>query len=141
MNEEAPMCCCGKAATIRTSWTDSNPGRRFSMCAAKVRETKKGFKGCQFWAWFDPAMCERSKAVIPGLLKSRNKLEKSVAKARQREKLKQKLMHEDMKERLVVLQKWHVLSYLASLFAHALEAWIFALGCLDHQLEWMCQME
>ncbi|CAL9001750.1 unnamed protein product [Prunus brigantina] len=87
MNEEAPMCWCGKAATIQTSWTDSNSGRRFSMCAAKVRETKKGFKGCQFWAWFDPAMCERSKAVIPGLLKSRNKLEKSVAKARQREKV------------------------------------------------------
>ncbi|KAI5342124.1 hypothetical protein L3X38_009999 [Prunus dulcis] len=73
---------------------------------SKVRETKKGFKGCQFWAGFDPAMCERSKAVIPRLLKSRNKLEKSVAK------LKQKLMHEDMKLRLVVLQKWHVLSYL-----------------------------
>ncbi|CAB4266216.1 unnamed protein product [Prunus armeniaca] len=36
---------------------------------------------------FDPAMCERSKVVIPGLLKSRNKLEKSVAKARQREKV------------------------------------------------------
>ncbi|PQM40627.1 uncharacterized protein Pyn_32379 [Prunus yedoensis var. nudiflora] len=51
----------------------------------KVRETKKGFKGCQFWAWFDMAMCERSKAMIPGLLKSRNKLEKSMAKARQRE--------------------------------------------------------
>ncbi|CAL9007889.1 unnamed protein product [Prunus brigantina] len=88
-------------------------------------------------------MCERSKAMILGLLKSRNKLGKSVAKARQREKLKQKLMHEDMKGRLVVLQKWHVLSYfvLASLFAQALEAWIFALRCLDHQLEWMCQME
>ncbi|CAL8156643.1 unnamed protein product [Prunus armeniaca] len=52
-----------------------------------VCETKKGFKGCQFWAWFDLAMWERSKAVIPGLLKSRNKLEKSVAKARQREKV------------------------------------------------------
>ncbi|BFG32531.1 hypothetical protein CerSpe_188050 [Prunus speciosa] len=61
MDEEAPMCWCGNAATIRTSWTNSNPGRRFSMCAAK--------------------------AVIPGLLKSRNKLEKSVAKARQREKV------------------------------------------------------
>ncbi|CAB4308500.1 unnamed protein product [Prunus armeniaca] len=73
MNEEASMCWCGKAATIRTSRTYSNPRRRFSMCAAK--------------AWFDPAMCERSKAVIPGLLKSRNKLEKSVAKARQREKV------------------------------------------------------
>ncbi|BFG32530.1 hypothetical protein CerSpe_188040 [Prunus speciosa] len=87
MDEEAPMCWCGNAATIRTSWTNSNPGRRFSMCAAKVRENNKGFKGCQFWAWFDPEMCERSKAVIPGLLKSRNKLEKSVAKARQREKV------------------------------------------------------
>ncbi|CAL8989235.1 unnamed protein product [Prunus brigantina] len=82
------------------------------MYVAKARETKKDFKGCQFWAWFDLAMCEPSKAVISGLLKSRNKLRKSVAKARQREKLKQKLMHEDMKLRLVVLQKWHVISYL-----------------------------
>ncbi|CAB4302719.1 unnamed protein product [Prunus armeniaca] len=87
MDEQAPMCWCGNAATIRTSWIDSNPGKRFSMCAAKVRETKKGFKGCQFWAWFDPAMCELSKAVILGLLKSRNKLEKLVAKARQIEKV------------------------------------------------------
>ncbi|KAL6279856.1 hypothetical protein ACE6H2_016737 [Prunus campanulata] len=87
MDEELPMCSYGKAATSRTLWTDSNPGRRFSMCAAKVRETNKGFKGCQFWAWFDPAMCERSKAVIPGLLKSWNRLEKSVGKARQREKV------------------------------------------------------
>ncbi|PQP92048.1 uncharacterized protein Pyn_25130 [Prunus yedoensis var. nudiflora] len=61
MDEEASMCWCGKIATILTSWTDSNPGRRFFMCAAK--------------------------AVIYGLLKSRNKLEKSVAKARQREKV------------------------------------------------------
>ncbi|CAB4267643.1 unnamed protein product [Prunus armeniaca] len=54
--------CVGaeRAATIRTSWTDSNPRRRFSMCAAK--------------------------AVIPGLLKSRNKLEKSVAKAKTKRK-------------------------------------------------------
>ncbi|CAB4279383.1 unnamed protein product [Prunus armeniaca] len=73
MDEEAPMCWCGKAATIRTFWTDLNPTRRFSMCTAK--------------AWFDPAMCERSKTMIPGLLKSRNKLEKSVAKERQREKV------------------------------------------------------
>ncbi|PQM32635.1 uncharacterized protein Pyn_32818 [Prunus yedoensis var. nudiflora] len=87
MDEEVPMCWCGKAATIRTSWTDLNPGRRFSMCAAKVRETNEGLKGCQFWAWFDPAMCERSKVVISGLLKSQNRLEKSVAKARQREKV------------------------------------------------------
>ncbi|PQQ02777.1 uncharacterized protein Pyn_41250 [Prunus yedoensis var. nudiflora] len=87
MDEEAPMCWCGKVATIRTSWTNSNLGRRFSMCAEKVRENNKGFKGCQFWAWFDLEMCERSKAVIHGLLKSRNKLEKLVAEARQREKV------------------------------------------------------
>ncbi|KAI5327900.1 PREDICTED: GRF zinc finger [Prunus dulcis] len=87
MDEEAPMCWCGKATTIRNSWTDSNPRRRFSMCTAKVRETKKDFKGCQFYAWFDPALCERSNAVILGLLKLWNKPEKSVANARQREKV------------------------------------------------------
>ncbi|PQM40776.1 uncharacterized protein Pyn_12229 [Prunus yedoensis var. nudiflora] len=87
MDEEVSMCSCGKAATIRTLWTYSNPGRRFSKCAVKVCDTNKGFKGCQLWAWFDPAMCERSKAVIPGLLKSWNRLEKSVGKGRQREKV------------------------------------------------------
>ncbi|CAB4304525.1 unnamed protein product [Prunus armeniaca] len=60
MDEEVPMCWCGKVATIRTSWKYSNPGRRFSMCAVKAHEGKKG-------CW--------------------NKLDKSVAKARQREKV------------------------------------------------------
>ncbi|CAL9013401.1 unnamed protein product [Prunus brigantina] len=42
MDEEVPMCWCGKAATIRTSWAYSNPGRQFSMCSAKAHEVIEG---------------------------------------------------------------------------------------------------
>ncbi|PQP95024.1 uncharacterized protein Pyn_39304 [Prunus yedoensis var. nudiflora] len=47
----------------------------------------QGRGGCDFWVWYDVEMCERSKVVIPGLLKSRDKLENSLAKARCREKV------------------------------------------------------
>ncbi|KAF5777957.1 putative transcription factor GRF family [Helianthus annuus] len=30
-------CSCGRIATIRTSWTDDNPGRRFYSCLFKVK--------------------------------------------------------------------------------------------------------
>ncbi|CAL9023401.1 unnamed protein product [Prunus brigantina] len=80
MEHKAMVCWCGKNARIQTSWTISNPGRRFAMCA-------KGRGGCDFWVWYDVEMCERSKVVIPGLLKSWDKLENSLAKARHREKV------------------------------------------------------
>ncbi|CAB4263096.1 unnamed protein product [Prunus armeniaca] len=80
MEHKAIVCWCGKNARIRTSWTISNPGRRFAVCA-------KGRGGCDFWVWYDVEMCERSKVMILGLLKSRGKLENSLAKARRREKV------------------------------------------------------
>ncbi|BFG15065.1 hypothetical protein CerSpe_013390 [Prunus speciosa] len=80
MEHKAMVCCCGMNARILTSWTISNPGRRFVVCA-------KGRGGCDFWVWYDMEMCESSKVVIPGLLKSRDKLENSLAKARRREKV------------------------------------------------------
>ncbi|CAB4295128.1 unnamed protein product [Prunus armeniaca] len=74
------VCWCGKNARIRTSWTISNLGRRFAVCV-------KGRGGCDLWVWYGVEMCERSKVVIPWLLKSRDKLEISLAKARCREKV------------------------------------------------------
>ncbi|KAI5324395.1 hypothetical protein L3X38_033468 [Prunus dulcis] len=58
MEHKAMVCWCGKNARIQTSWTISNPMRRFAMCA-------KGRGGCDFWVRYGVEMCERSKVVIP----------------------------------------------------------------------------
>ncbi|CAL9234157.1 unnamed protein product [Arabidopsis halleri] len=40
-------CDCGKAALVRQSWTDANPGRRFCRCGA-------GWKNiCNYFRWLD----------------------------------------------------------------------------------------
>nr|XP_027070246.1 uncharacterized protein LOC113695370 [Coffea arabica]XP_027103353.1 uncharacterized protein LOC113724674 [Coffea arabica] len=64
------FCDCGKQTLMMTSWTAMNPGRRFCRCA-KYREQG----GCIYWDWVDPEMCQRSKEIIPGLLRSMNKME------------------------------------------------------------------
>ncbi|PWA34818.1 zinc finger, GRF-type [Artemisia annua] len=61
-------CFCGNEAVLRTSWTNTNPGRRFWSCSQSV-------PNCGFFLWFDPPMCVRSRAIIPGLLTSRNLLQ------------------------------------------------------------------
>ncbi|PWA51551.1 zinc finger, GRF-type [Artemisia annua] len=60
-------CNCGKQATIKTSWTNSNPGRRFYCCPT-----------CGFIEWTDPPMCFRAVDVIPGLLRARSDLEEDL---------------------------------------------------------------
>nr|KAJ0196149.1 hypothetical protein LSAT_V11C700369550 [Lactuca sativa] len=61
------LCFYGKMAIVRTAWTDKNPGRRF------WGSPTEGSK-CRFIGWFDGPICERSKAIISGLLRSINKL-------------------------------------------------------------------
>ena len=39
----------------------------------------QGQESCGFWAWLDPEMCERSKQVIPGLLKKIQQLESEIS--------------------------------------------------------------
>ncbi|KAK9049659.1 hypothetical protein SSX86_031373 [Deinandra increscens subsp. villosa] len=58
------LCYCGRFAIVRTSKTDTNPGRRFYCCAEQG-------SNCGFFMWFDPPMCARSTELIPGLLKSK----------------------------------------------------------------------
>ncbi|PON81074.1 hypothetical protein TorRG33x02_231050 [Trema orientale] len=55
---------------VRMSWTNENPGRRFKSCR-KLR----AYGGCGFFYSVDPEMCERSKRVIPGLLRRIRDLE------------------------------------------------------------------
>ncbi|KAK9049241.1 hypothetical protein SSX86_031792 [Deinandra increscens subsp. villosa] len=69
------LCSCGSATEITTSWTAANPGRRFYCC------TKQGVN-CGFVAWVDPPMCNRAVAIIPGLLRSMNKLELEATRSR-----------------------------------------------------------
>ncbi|KAI5338440.1 hypothetical protein L3X38_017711 [Prunus dulcis] len=61
------LCYCGNVVKTHTSWTVSHPGRRFQVCARR--------NGCTFWEWADPEMCDRSKHIIPGLLRKINRLE------------------------------------------------------------------
>ncbi|KAK6150062.1 hypothetical protein DH2020_017587 [Rehmannia glutinosa] len=67
------FCNCGRNATMKTSWTDLNPGRRYMACQ-KFKEVG----GCTFFNWIDPPMCSRARQIIPGLLKKINKLEDQV---------------------------------------------------------------
>nr|GEW48205.1 hypothetical protein [Tanacetum cinerariifolium] len=61
---------CGLEAVIRTN---RNPGRRFyghpTLSPTCVN----------FLKWYDPPMCQRSVQIIPGLLRSRNKLDEILA--------------------------------------------------------------
>nr|KAJ0198749.1 hypothetical protein LSAT_V11C600305080 [Lactuca sativa] len=61
------LCFCGKMAIVRTSRTEKNLGRRFWGCPTE------GSK-CRFIGWYDGSMCECSKAIIPGLLRTINKV-------------------------------------------------------------------
>lgn len=60
----AGKCFCGKWLAAKTAWTDANAGRRFISC-----------ERCRFFRWLDEPLCERSRAIIPGLLRRINKLE------------------------------------------------------------------
>ncbi|PWA97237.1 zinc finger, GRF-type [Artemisia annua] len=55
---------CNAHSIIRTSWTPTNPGRRFYCCS----------RTCGFIDWYDPEMCPRAVQIIPGLLNSMNEL-------------------------------------------------------------------
>ncbi|KAL7125577.1 hypothetical protein ABFS83_14G126000 [Erythranthe nasuta] len=61
-------CECGLKLRLQTSWTPTNPGRRFSSCPQRI-------KGCGTFCWCDPPMCDRSKQIIPGLIKRINALQ------------------------------------------------------------------
>ncbi|WMV29314.1 hypothetical protein MTR67_022699 [Solanum verrucosum] len=49
---------------MKTSWTQSNPGRRFLCC-----KTSKARGGCGYFRWYDDEMSAQARRVIWGLLK------------------------------------------------------------------------
>lgn len=60
--DEVRFCRCKQLLSSTTSWTNANPGRRFVSCSK-----------CGFFDWVDPPMCERARAIIPGLLRKLNR--------------------------------------------------------------------
>ncbi|KAG8384161.1 hypothetical protein BUALT_Bualt04G0089400 [Buddleja alternifolia] len=73
-------------ARLWTSWTNNNPGRRIFAC----KKYNRGVQ-CGFFCWDDPPMCSRSKAIIPGLLREKNKLELEIANLK-KQNLKLKIL-------------------------------------------------
>ncbi|KAJ9542113.1 hypothetical protein OSB04_028619 [Centaurea solstitialis] len=72
------ICDCGSIAIIRTSWTSTNPGRRFYCCSIKVSCLMNWHHMvcvCIFLGWVDGPMCPRAVQIIPGLLRSKNEVE------------------------------------------------------------------
>ncbi|KAK4426474.1 hypothetical protein Salat_1416000 [Sesamum alatum] len=57
------LCECGTPAVMRTSWTPTNPGRRFRGCPGKSGHY------CSTFEWVDEPGCEQCMTVIPGLLR------------------------------------------------------------------------
>ncbi|KAG8362706.1 hypothetical protein BUALT_BualtUnG0048900 [Buddleja alternifolia] len=70
-NTRSRLCDCGHLGTVKTSWTNDNPGRRFLICE-RIE--------CGKFKWWDPPMCSRSKPIIPGLLRRLNRHEDEMAK-------------------------------------------------------------
>ncbi|GFP87700.1 hypothetical protein PHJA_000913700 [Phtheirospermum japonicum] len=74
-SHEKHFCYCDgeKTLILKTTWTKRNLGRRYWACP------KYGTNGyCEIFIWLDGEMCERSKQIIPGLLKKIDKLEDEI---------------------------------------------------------------
>ncbi|KAL2522473.1 uncharacterized protein Fot_26396 [Forsythia ovata] len=65
---EPSMCMCGRNASMRTSWMENNPGRRFLGCSLYGRPD-----ACDYFKWVDPIVHPRYKSVINGLLRNANR--------------------------------------------------------------------
>ncbi|KAH0711449.1 hypothetical protein KY289_007408 [Solanum tuberosum] len=58
------LCQCRVVVEMKTSWTQSNPVRRFLCC-----KTSKARDGCRYFRWYDDEMPAQARRVIWGLLK------------------------------------------------------------------------
>ncbi|KAL8064380.1 hypothetical protein ABFX02_01G085800 [Erythranthe guttata] len=67
------VCSCGLEVVVQTSWTTTNPGRRFVCCP------KRGAGKCKFFFWCDTEIGRRAKLIIPGLLRKIEVLQTVVA--------------------------------------------------------------
>ncbi|OIS97774.1 hypothetical protein A4A49_62458, partial [Nicotiana attenuata] len=56
-------CRCDHECQLKTSWSPSNPGRRFYGC-----KIKKDKGGCNYFRWFHDEFPSQANRVIWGLL-------------------------------------------------------------------------
>lgn len=66
-----PYCFCGIEASLKISWTDRNPGRRFFNCA-------NGDFGCEFFRWHDHYPGRWFNVTLTSLLTKISELERLV---------------------------------------------------------------
>ncbi|KAH7861079.1 hypothetical protein Vadar_021433 [Vaccinium darrowii] len=69
-----PLCYCGFSAIRGTSWTPTNPSRRFYACHDFYVA-----KTCDFFEWLDDKICERGKMVILPLRNENIELRRRIA--------------------------------------------------------------
>ncbi|KAL2557664.1 uncharacterized protein Fot_02403 [Forsythia ovata] len=72
---EQTLYMCGRSATMRTAWTENNPGRRFLGCNFYGRPD-----ACDYFKWVDPLVQTRYKSIINGLLRNANQKDELVKK-------------------------------------------------------------
>ncbi|XP_058724088.1 uncharacterized protein LOC131595673 [Vicia villosa] len=64
------QCRCGLEAPLMTSWTDSNPGRRFFwVWDVQGNVMVQGHKRCSHFVWYDDELSSRAKEIIYSLQK------------------------------------------------------------------------
>ena len=67
------FCGWGLPSPLRISWTELNLGRRFFGCA------NYGLRDyCNFFAWFDPPIAQRSAKIINALLRKKKELKEEI---------------------------------------------------------------
>ncbi|XVF41901.1 hypothetical protein PTKIN_Ptkin01aG0317700 [Pterospermum kingtungense] len=71
-DEEQLFCKCKKLVVRVTSWSESNPGRRYYICP----DFQEVEGGCGYFKWYDPSMCDRAKQLLNQFRDSERKLNK-----------------------------------------------------------------
>ncbi|XP_058733936.1 uncharacterized protein LOC131605617 [Vicia villosa] len=90
-------CHCGLDAPLMTSWTDTNPGRRFYGCGMYKLQ---GFKKCSNFVWLDEEMNTGAKEVISSLIHNLEEEKQRAKNASMKEeemRTKMKLMKKQLK--------------------------------------------
>nr|XP_009799434.1 PREDICTED: DNA-(apurinic or apyrimidinic site) lyase 2-like [Nicotiana sylvestris]XP_016438964.1 PREDICTED: DNA-(apurinic or apyrimidinic site) lyase 2-like [Nicotiana tabacum] len=77
------LCGCGQSASLRTSTTNANPGRRFFGCKYYGDKDRVA---CGFFQWYDPEFPDQSKEIILGLQKDKMELEVELKKKKKKKK-------------------------------------------------------
>ncbi|KAL0401317.1 UNVERIFIED_CONTAM: hypothetical protein Slati_4161600 [Sesamum latifolium] len=109
-------CFCGFEVIVRTSWTNSNPGRQFRDCPVI---TYVFGSYCRVFQWVDPPMCRRAKEIIPGLLSRINDQERQLNECRKTDFKKQVLEGKLITYRLMGIVASVVIFVLLILYFHA----------------------